>query len=439
MAPTIVIISIAVALVLSLFFSTLTYSLRDFSRGRLGEEMVARGKGKYLQPTLEHTSDLVFVTAVLRLFTNMVILVCVLRMFHSTGWSLKWQYAGALAVTGVTTFCSSVMIPHALARHAPERVIVMFAPLLHALRKLSLPATQLMHLIDRMVAQAVGGTQEQQNTQVDQEIMSAVEDAEEQGVVDEAERAMIESVIEFRATTVGQIMTPRTEIVGLELGAPLDEVKKTLEESGHSRIPVYDGTLDHIVGILYARDLLKHLGDARNQFDMRSAMRPAFYVPETKPLRDLLQDFRLQKVHIAIVLDEYGGTAGLVTIEDVLEELVGEISDEHEPTVPAMLKKIDDANFEADARITVDELNRLTGLSLPEDAGYETLGGFVSITLGHIPEKGESFDYGGNHFEILDAEPQRVNRVRIRLAPPPTEGAHAGATTAGSTVNSGNS
>src|SRR5947209_12736631 len=186
---------------------------------------------------------------------------------------------------------------------------------------------------------------------------------------------MIESVIEFRDARAGQVMTPRPEIIGIELGASLEEVKITLEESGHSRLPVYDGTLDHIVGILYARDLLRHLGLPPEKFDMRSVMRPAIFVPETKPLRDMLRDFRIQKVHIAIVLDEYGGTAGLVTIEDILEELVGEISDEHEPSEPAMLRRIDDHAYDVDARMYIDELNRQVGLSLPEDAGYDTLGG----------------------------------------------------------------
>src|SRR5262249_29267915 len=184
-----------------------------------------------------------------------------------------------------------------------------------------------------------------------------VEEAAKEGVVDEQEREMIESVIEFRDTTVGQIMTPRPEIIGLEITAQLLEVKKTLEESGHSRIPIYEGTLDRIVGILYARDLIKHLGEPPEKFDIRSAMRTPLYVPKPKPLRDLLNDFRLKKIHIAIVLDEYGGTAGLVTIEDVLEELVGEISDEHEPTEPAMFKRLSDTSAEVDARLYLDELN----------------------------------------------------------------------------------
>ena len=229
---------------------------------------------------------------------------------------------------------------------------------------------------------------------------------------------MIESVIEFRDTTAGQIMTPRPEIVGLEVGSTLAHVKQTLEESGHSRLPVYDGTLDHVVGVLYARDLLKHIGLPAGQFNVKSAMRPVYFVPETKPLRDLLADFRLQKVHLAIVLDEYGGTAGLVTIEDVLEELVGDITDEHEPVEPAMFKRIDDNSADVDARIYIDELNRLMGLNLPEDARLRHARRLRLHDAGQDPRgRARRFEQDGARFTVLDAEPQKVNRVKIELTP----------------------
>jgi CBS domain containing-hemolysin-like protein len=326
--------------------------------------------------------------------------------------------------TLVTLFCS-VMVPNALTRHSGDAIVGAFVRPLHALRVTLLPVTKLMHGIDSLVARGVGRASAEApqriEDEIEKEILSVVEEGEKEGVVDEEEREMIESVIQFHDTTAGQIMTARPEIVGIDIGSGLALIKQTLEESGHSRLPVYDGTLDHVVGILYARDLLHHLGQPAGQFNVRSAMRPAFFVPEVKPLRDLLHDFRLQKIHIAIVLDEYGGTAGLVTIEDVLEELVGDISDEHEPVEPAMFKRIDDLTMEADARIYVDELNRLAGLNLPEDAGYDTLGGFVSTTLGRIPEAGVSFSHDGARFVVLDAEPQKVKRVKIELTPLPAE------------------
>ncbi len=246
--------------------------------------------------------------------------------------------------------------------------------------------------------------------------MSVVEEGEKEGVVDEQEREMIESVIEFRDTTAGQIMTPRTQVVAIELDSTLEHVRQTIEESGHSRIPVFTGTLDQIVGVLYARDLLRFLGQPTLKFEMKAVMRPPLYVPESKPSRELLSDFRLQKIHIAIVLDEYGGTAGLVTIEDILEQIVGDISDEHEPIEPAMFHRVDDTTCDVDAGIDIDELNRLTGLSLPDDAGYTTLGGYLTTTLGHIPLAGTILEQDSAKFTVTDAEPRKIKRVKIEQA-----------------------
>jgi len=290
--------------------------------------------------------------------------------------------------------------------------------LLHVVRLLLLPVTKFMHGIDAAVRKIAGARPEVEAEEIENEILSAVEEGVKEGVVDRQERQIIESVIEFRDTQAGQIMTARPEIVALEVGAGLEEVKRTIEESGHSRVPVYDGTLDHIVGILYARDLLRYLGGTMiERFDLRSVVRSPLFVPETKPLRDLLMEFRLQKVHIAIVLDEYGGTAGLLTIEDILEELVGEISDEHEPQEPAMIRRLDDQTFDVDARVYVTDVNRQCGLSIPEDAGYDTIGGFVTVTVGAIPQEGAVFDHDGAWFTVLEAEPQRVMRLRIELLP----------------------
>jgi CBS domain containing-hemolysin-like protein len=406
---------IVLSILASLFFSVLSYALRDFSRARLGDYLDLHGKSRLLEPIVEHTSDLIFVTAMARLVMNVVILLCMLRVFDSgqRGWYV--HYLLATLVTVVVTLLASVAIPHAAAEHAPEVMVGVFARPLLLLRVVLTPVTKIMHGVDRMVVKLAGAQKAAEPGQIEQEILDVVEEGQKEGIVDQQEREMIESVIEFRDTQVGQIMTARPEIVALELHASLAEVKRTLEERGHSRVPIYDGTLDHIVGMLYARDLLKHLGLPPEQFDIRSAIRPAVFVPEIKPLRDLLRDFRQQKVHIAIVADEYGGTAGLVTIEDILEELVGEISDEHEPLEPSSLKRIDERTSDVDARMYVGDVNRRLGLKLPEDAGYETLGGFVSVTLGRIPGEGTTFEHEGVRFTVTSAEPQKVNRVKVEL------------------------
>lgn len=378
---------IVLATLATFVFSSLTYSLRDFSRSRLENYLREADLERYLAYTLDHASDLIFMTAVLRLFANLLILLLFQHIFANTQ-PLWLHYTASLACAAVVALLFSVAIPHAVADYAGERMIALCVRPLHMLRVIFIPIIKISHWIDRIVRRASGSNDQTESEEIEQEIIAVVEEGEKEGVVDEVEREMIESVIEFHDTTVVQIMTARPEIVGLDIKSSLQEVMRVVEESGHSRIPVYEGSLDHIVGILYARDLLKFVGRPPEQFDIRAAMRPAFYVPETKPLNDLLRDFRLQKVHMAIVLDEYGGTAGLVTIEDLLEEVVGDISDEHEPIEPAMFRRIDENTADVDARIYIDELNRLMGLNLPEDEGYNTLGGFISTTLGQIPTPG---------------------------------------------------
>jgi putative hemolysin len=407
MTALLVITILIVAILATVFFATLSYALRDVSRAKLTEYLELHDKSRYLGPTMEHRNDLVLITATLRQLANILIFLSVLDMFSGVNHSLRWQYFFATLVALLITLTFSVAIPNAAARYAGESIIGAFAGFLHAMRVALLPITKLMHAIDHLVRQATGGDSEPEAGEIEQEILSVVEEGQKEGVVDVEEREMIESVIEFRATQVGQIMSARPEIVALDVHSSLAEVKETLEESGYSRIPVYDGTLDHVVGILYARDLLKHLGLPPEVFDIRSAIRPAIYVPESKPLRDLLNDFRAQKVHI--------GTAGLVTIEDILEEIVGDISDEHEPAEPAMLRKIDEHSFDVDARMYIDELNRQVGLSVPEDQGYDTLGGFVSTTIGRIPPVGASFEHGNAKYTVINAEPQKINRVKIDL------------------------
>ncbi|HEX2971963.1 MAG TPA: hemolysin family protein, partial [Tepidisphaeraceae bacterium] len=384
---------------------------------RLEDYLVSYKRSDWLEYTIEHRLDLIYVTAVGRLLANLFFLLLPLAILHDTQNSRWIEYTAAMFIASILGLVFSVTLPTALAQYAGEPIVALCVRFLHVIRIVFFPLTKLMHAVDSLVRQAAGARAEPEPEQVEKDILSAVEEGEKEGIVGTEEREIIESVIEFHDTQAAQTMTARPEIVAVEVGATLDEIKQTFEESGHSRLPVYDGTLDHIVGVLYARDLLKYLGLHPNEFNIHDVIRPAVFVPEIKPLRDLLHEFRQQKVHIAIVLDEYGGTAGLVTIEDILEELVGEITDEHEPQGPAMLKKLSPTTFEADARVYIDEINRQLGLNLPEDQGYDTIGGFVSTTLGRIPQTGTTFEHGSARFTVLDAEPQRVKHLRIEMLP----------------------
>ena len=411
-----------IALAFSGLFATLTYSLRDFSRAKLAEILNRRGMNTWLDRTTGHAGELAFVTASLRLACNLIVLLVLLDFLRDLGWHRWIEYTIGIVVSMVLSLVCSVTLPHALAQQVSEPIIALFVRPLNLLRIVCQPLLKLLHLTENVVRKATvnGGDQssaERANTELQSEILAVMEEGEKDGVVDETEREMIESVIEFGDATVGPVMTARPNIVSLPCDAPLDRVRHVVEDSGHSRIPIYETSIDHVIGILYARDLLKYVGETTAAFDLRAAMRSPFFVPESKLLRDLLQDFRLQKVHIAIVLDEYGGTAGLITIEDVLEQLVGDISDEHEALEPAVFKRIDDQSAEVDAKIRLDELNRLLGTHLPENAGYDTLGGFVSTHLGRIPQAGTEFEYDNATYFVLAAEPQRVNRVKVHLLP----------------------
>lgn len=421
MSPMLIGLLILIASLASLWFSTLTYSLRELSEPRLEAYLRATRKTKFLRTILDNQGDLIFITAIGRLFSNLAIFIGFLELIGDTGWDKGLQYAAAIAVTITVTLFCSVAVPHALAKYAGSGLVGFFAGLLDLMRVIALPGTKLMHAVDNIVRRATKASDEPQEEHIEEEILSVVKEGEREGVVDKGERQMIEAVIRFGDTTVNQVMTARPEMIGIEASATLQEVKSLLEENGLSRMPVYEGSLDKIIGVVYARDLLVYVGDAPQQFDLRKNIRPAFFIPETRNLRDVLEDFRQRKIHMGIVLDEYGGTIGLVTIEDVLEELVGDISDEHEPVTQAVLRKVAERSWEADARAYVSDLNRQLALTIPEDEGYDTLGGFITSSMGEIPQKGEVFVAPFATFTVLDAEPQKVNRVRIDLVAQPAK------------------
>jgi putative hemolysin len=415
---------IAVLAVASCLIGALAYALRDFSRTRLEEVLQSQGRPERLQPLLDHRRDFVLLAASLRLVAVLAILGTAIRAFDQFEMADWARQASAFALAAVISVLFGVGLASSLAAYFGESIIARLDGLLHGLRAFCLPVLWVMNRMDDLVFRvsphASMDADEQAEKQVEGDVLAVVEEGVKEGVVDETDREMIESVIQFRDTTAGQIMTARPSIVALEDRARLDEAAEVVDRSGHSRVPVYERDLDHIVGILYARDLLNQLADAtlRRNFDIKKVMRKPLFVPETKPLKDLLLEFRLRKVHLAIVLDEFGGTAGLITIEDVLEELVGEISDEHEPSGPPPVAKLSDDTWEVDARTYVDEVNSVIGLSIPEDQGYDTLGGYVSSVLGRIPEKGEEFETTAAKWTVVDAEPTRVVRLRIALIPP---------------------
>ena len=285
-----------------------------------------------------------------------------------------------------------------------------------------------MRLFDVAIKRLAGESQTTPADEIEDDLLSAVSEGEREGSIGETEREMIEAVVELRTRTVEEVMTPRTEIEGIELMDDLPAARDFIADVGHSRIPVYEGDLDHLVGILYAKDLLHFLGVEDKTFKMRDVLREPVFLPETKPINEALIDLRAQKIHLAIVLDEYGGTAGLITIEDILEEIVGEIQDEYEPdddSAPNVSVNEQDRSADVDARAALDDANdalKAIDVELEESEDYETVGGWAMSKLGHIPVAGETFTVNGCDIEVLEAEPTRIHRLRITARPEAEEG-----------------
>jgi putative hemolysin len=235
---------------------------------------------------------------------------------------------------------------------------------------------------------------------------------------------MFRSVFEFSETTVREVMVPRVSMVAVDASGSYEELIERLVECGHSRLPVYEENIDHIVGMFYAKDLLKFLlgqGDPA-QFRMKDFMREPVFVPISKKVDDLFTMFQSRRIHIAVAVDEFGGTAGVVTLEDIIEEFFGEIQDEFDSEEP-MLRVLEDGRAIVDARINLDELEEQLGLGFPEEHLYESLGGFVSEQAGRVPLPGEELLYNGFRLTILESEPTHVVRVEIERQDGPSDAA----------------
>lgn len=398
-------------------FSALTHNaLRSFSRARLEEALVARGRRKALARLYRHHDDLLRLTRTMHILSlvSATALACLWSTgefgFTATGW-----LAGAAVAAGLGVVFGGV-IPLTWAKCAAESVLVRTLPTAHALRVPAAPLHAALVLFDRLVRRLLGAPRpgETTATSIEEEIASVVNEGEREGAIEENQGDMIENVIKFRRADAGQIMTPRTDVVSIDADAPLPDARRLIAQSGFSRIPATRGSLDAIVGILYAKDLLGRSGhEDEDGVRVRDVMRPPVFVPETKRLGELMHEFRRRQVHAAVVLDEYGGTSGLVTMEDVVEEIVGEIADEYDPAAPPGIRPVADGGWDVDARVHVDELNDEIGVEIPEHEDYETIGGFVLSRLGAIPKPGETLEAEGLRIRVLDADPRRILRLRL--------------------------
>ena len=407
-------------LVVMLLSTTANVALRHLSRVRLSELLEKRGKPHLLERLIGPRHDFLVTTSCVRICAIVVLLLLMTDLFIvERGEQAVREYVGVFIASMVLITVMGVTLPSAWARYAGEPFLLAMLPALVLLRYAFYPLITLQRITDGLIRRLAGipenGQEDAAAEELEKEILDAVTQGELAGAVHEADADMIESVMEFRNTDVGQVMTPRTEVIALPDTATLIEAKELISREGHSRIPIYGDSIDEIKGVLYAKDLL-NLNES-TPFDPREIMRKVPFVPETKPVADLLQELREKKVHLAVVVDEYGGTAGLVTIEDIVEEVFGEIADEYEPPEPESIDRIDDMTLEVDPRLHIDELNEALGVDIPEAEDYDTIGGFIFQSMGKIPETGEEFAFGNLRFTVLDAEERKINRLRVQRLP----------------------
>ena len=257
----------------------------------------------------------------------------------------------------------------------------------------------------------------------EEEIQEMMNAGEEEGLINEEENEMIRSIFSLGDTVVREIMVPRTDMACVPVDATVREVLSSIIACGHSRIPVFDGTIDNVVGLVYAKDLLKFWGMDDSAVVLKNILRPPYFIPETKNLEELLHEFKKKRVHIAIVIDEYGGTSGLVTIEDLLEQIVGDIQDEYDLEEEWLVEEANGAVV-VDARLPIEELEAHFGIDIEREK-FDTVGGLIFHLTGRIPAVGEKVENDSIRLTVLEADARKISKVRITKLAKQSEGTEA--------------
>jgi CBS domain containing-hemolysin-like protein len=408
--PTLALIGIGLCLLVLAFTSAVDAAFTAISRHRLNALLNAGGRSRRAATRLLDDPYQ---------FKSTVIFLNISTLIIATGLSLSLSADhGALAILGSLTalllaaLVVGEVIPKALAVRNPSAAALMLAAPMQTVTTMLWPLLALINLLTRPLYRMLSGQDAPPTPLVThEELRLLVNVGEEEGLIEHEERAMIEGVIAFGDTLVREIMVPRVDIVGLELHTNLGEALDIVSSSGHSRIPVYDETVDSVAGILYAKDLIPALRGSSAELSIETLLRPAHFVPETMKVNALLEDLQQRKVHMAIIVDEYGGTAGLATIEDLIEQIVGEIQDEYDTGDPSV-QPVSETEYLVDTRVLIADLNDLLGLQL-ESENAERIGGLVYERLGRVPRAGDLVDLGDAMVTVLSVKGVRAQKLRV--------------------------
>ncbi len=426
MSPLLANLLIAGLLLALLLVTLICDSVHGFSRGRLGSLCEERNRNDQFLDILRNWRRALFVSEIVALTITLAIMALVIPAWgllpelsaeNAAGAVVQalLRWLGFAAVLGV----SGILLPKALARVTGERYLLAVWPMLQTSMIIMRPLIGVTAWLD-MILHRLYELDEPDHSDPEalaDEIRTVIDAGEMMGAIQPHAGDMIDQVMDLKDADVDSIMTPRTEMDSIQVDLSLEQAREVMLEAGHTRMPVVGESTDDIIGILYAKDLLRFFGGPRESLpELREICRDAFYVPETTSVDKLLETMNRKRVHMAIVLDEYGGVAGLVTMEDILEEIVGEIVDEYDDEEEDPISEISQNIVEVDARVHIDDLIEDYGFDdLPEERDYDTIGGFVFSHLGRIPQPEETFEFGRLRVQVLDANERRVLKVRLEL------------------------
>ena len=416
-----------VILVLLVFLATLDMAfsqLSDISLRRLSGEAEENSQARsfvFLREILENRPRFRFAlsTAIqISLITFTVLITLYIFNFYQTKIEL-------LVVSLIVALIASVIfrqfLPRLLTWKNPENKLLLLLPFVRPFYGLLTTLADPFHFFTKDNAPIEPIVISNQQTEEEKEdfaddIEALIQVGEAEGIIEEKDRQLIETMFEFGETRAGEIMTPRTEIVALPIDATVKVARDLIIEEKFSRLPVYRETIDNIEGVIYVRDLLNAWSDARENMPIAKLLRPAYFVPETKSAADLLKSMQISRVQIAVVIDEYGGVAGLVTVEDILEEIVGEIEDEDtEEEIVEIIEGEDKSYYDVLGSTEIGKIERLFDLEI-EDDDFTTIAGLVTSEVGYIPKIGKALQFRGLHIEILQADEKRIHLLRLRKA-----------------------
>jgi putative hemolysin len=413
---------VGLLIVLTIVGSFTCESLRSFSRSRLDEVCWRIGHRDRLGVILRRSTE-AFLAAELVTVIGLVLLAAIAGVRLTNELSDEAGAAGWFAVVTEPAVVIAgfllvfFLLPWCLARVTGERYLARAWPSLELLIRFTRPYLSLARRIDAFMHRLWGLKEpgESNAELLTREIKSVIELGQREGILASQARRMIERVIALQQEDVAAVMTPRTAMDCVDATASLDEARRRMIEAGHSRMPVIGASTDDIIGILYAKDLLGHLSNGAGNGDLhlKNIVREPFYVPETTGIDKLLENMKRRHVHIAIVLDEYGGVAGLVTMEDVLEQIVGEIVDEYDTTEDSGIRQTAPGSVEVASWVRIDDLDEQFGFEFPDDEDYDTIGGFMYAQLGRIPKKRDVLNWNQLRLTVLEADKRRIHKIRI--------------------------